>query len=156
MTFEEGSQLLSAFFAGIQKIQLTNNPLQTTTEVSTNDTFPVTGNIGVTLPTPLPVSPAGTFTVNANINYTNVFKEASASLNFPSIAAAGHQDLTIAVTGAAVGDYVALALPAAPTAGLIYQAWVSATNTVTVRATNITADAIDPGAITVGVVVIQV
>lgn len=78
----------------------------------------------------------------------------SASLNFPSISAAGQQDLTITVTGAAVGDEVALALPAAPTAGLIFNAFVSATNTVTVRASNITASPIDPAAATFGVIVI--
>lgn len=69
---------------------------------------------------------------------------AVASLDFPSIAAAASADLTIAVAGASVGDAVSLGLPAAPTAGIIYQAWVSAIDTVSVRATNITAGAIDP------------
>lgn len=69
---------------------------------------------------------------------------ATAALDFPSIAAAASADLTITVTGAAVNDGVILGLPAAPTAGIVYQAFVSATNTVTVRATNITAAAIDP------------
>jgi hypothetical protein len=79
----------------------------------------------------------------------------SASLNFASIAAAASADLTITVTGAAVGDEVAVGLPAAPTAGIIYQAFVSAANTVTVRATNITADAIDPAAQTFNVAVLK-
>lgn len=78
----------------------------------------------------------------------------SASLNFPSIAAAGQQDLTITVTGAATGDEVIMALPAAPTAGLIFNAFVSAANTVTIRASNITASPIDPAAATFGVIVI--
>lgn len=69
---------------------------------------------------------------------------ATAALDFPSIAAAASADLTITVTGAAVNDSVSLGLPAAPTAGIVYQAFVSAANTVTVRATNITAAAIDP------------
>ena len=69
---------------------------------------------------------------------------ATAALDFGSIAAAASADLTITVTGAAVNHSVTLGLPAAPTAGIIYQGFVSATNTVTVRATNITAAAIDP------------
>jgi hypothetical protein len=77
----------------------------------------------------------------------------SASLNFPSIAAVSQADLTITVTGAAVGNQVVLALPAAPTAGIVFNAFVSAANTVTIRASNITAGAIDPAAATYGVIV---
>lgn len=79
----------------------------------------------------------------------------SASLNFAEIAAAASADLTITVTGAAVGDEVALGLPAAPTAGIIYQAFVSAANTVTVRATNITASPVNPAAQTFSVAVFK-
>lgn len=78
----------------------------------------------------------------------------SASLNFGSIDAAAQDDLTITVTGAAVGDEVALALPAAPAAGIVFNAFVSAANTVTIRASNITATAVDPDAATYGVIVI--
>jgi hypothetical protein len=78
----------------------------------------------------------------------------SASLNFGSIAAASQANLTITVTGAAVGDEVALALPAAPAAGIVFNAFVSAANTVTIRASNITATAVDPDAATYGVIVI--
>lgn len=81
---------------------------------------------------------------------------ASAALDFASIAAAASADLTITVTGAAVNNVVSLGLPAAPTAGLIFQVFVSATNTVTVRATNITAGAIDAASATYSVVVTQV
>lgn len=73
---------------------------------------------------------------------------ASATLNFPSIAAAASADLTIAVTGAEINDEVSVGLPAAPTAGIIFQAFVSAANVVTVRATNITAGAVDPASAT--------
>lgn len=79
---------------------------------------------------------------------------ATASLDFGSIATLAQADLTITVTGAAVGDYVTLALPAAPTAGIVFNAFVSAANTVTVRATNVTAGSIDPAAATYGVLVI--
>ncbi|MGP3914307.1 hypothetical protein [Nonomuraea sp. 10N515B] len=80
---------------------------------------------------------------------------ASASLNFGSIAAAGQLELTIAVTGAAVGDTVALAPPAAVEAGLVWAGRVSAANTVTVRLANITAAAVDPAAATWGVTVFK-
>jgi hypothetical protein len=79
----------------------------------------------------------------------------SASLNFAEIAAAASADLTITVTGAAVNDAVDLGLPAAPAAGLIFQAFVSAANTVTIRATNITASPVDAAAATYAVDVIQ-
>lgn len=79
---------------------------------------------------------------------------ATTSLDFPSIAAAASADLTITVTGAAVNDGVTLGLPAAPTAGIVYQAFVSAVNTVTVRAINITAVAIDPASQTFRVITI--
>lgn len=69
---------------------------------------------------------------------------ATAALDFGSIAAVTSEDLTIAVTGAALGDTVALGLPAAPTAGIVFTGFVSAADTVTVRATNITAGAVDP------------
>lgn len=81
-------------------------------------------------------------------------RSASASLNFPSISAAAQADLAIAVVGAAVGDEVIMALPAAPTAGLIFNAFVSATDVVTIRASNITAAPIDAAAATYGVIVI--
>lgn len=80
---------------------------------------------------------------------------ASASLNFPSVAAAGQAELTITVTGAAVGDAVVLAPPAAPDAGLVWAGRVSAANTVTVRVANITAAPIDPAAATWGAQVIK-
>lgn len=77
------------------------------------------------------------------------------ALDFASIAAAASADLTITLTGAAVGDSVALGLPSAPTAGIIFQAFVSAANTVTVRATNITGSAVDPASATYRVTVSQ-
>ncbi|SOD42323.1 hypothetical protein [Nitrosovibrio sp. Nv4] len=78
---------------------------------------------------------------------------ATAALDFASIAAAASADLTIAVAGAAVGDAVSLGLPAAPTAGLIFQTFVSAAGIVTVRATNITAGAVDAASATYRVTV---
>lgn len=72
---------------------------------------------------------------------------ATASLDFPSIAAgATSSALTITVTGAQVGDEVNVTPPAGLNAGLIPVAWVSATNTVSIRLSNITSGAIDPAA----------
>jgi len=68
---------------------------------------------------------------------------ATAALDFPAINAAASADLTIAVPGAAVGDSVAIGLPAAPAAGLVFFGFVSAANTVTVRAMNITVAPVD-------------
>jgi len=59
---------------------------------------------------------------------------ASATLNFPSVANNSEADLTIAVTGAALGDCVALGVPnGSQSATLIWYAWVSAAGLVTVR-----------------------
>jgi hypothetical protein len=95
---------------------------------------------------------AGSSTSTHAVALANVLFN-SAALDFPSIAAVSSADLTIAVSGAAVGDCVDLALPAAPTAGLIFQAFVSAADTVTVRAMNITAGAVDAASATYGVTV---
>lgn len=80
---------------------------------------------------------------------------ATAALDFASIAAAGSADLTVTVAGAASGDSVSVGLPAAPTAGLIFMGFVSAANTVTVRATNITAGAVDAASATYRATVIK-
>ncbi|MBL8500023.1 MAG: hypothetical protein JNL77_05455 [Nitrosomonas sp.] len=80
---------------------------------------------------------------------------ATAALDFPSINAAASADLTISVPGAAVNDSVSLGLPAAPTAGIMFRAFVSAANTVTVRATNITGSPVDPVSATYRVTVIK-
>jgi len=65
-------------------------------------------------------------------------------LDFPSIAAGASANLTVKMYGARVNMAVSLGQPATPTAGIIYQAYVSANDTVTVKATNITAAAINP------------
>lgn len=58
----------------------------------------------------------------------------TASLDFPSTNATDVADLTITVTGASSGDAVALGLPnSAVTSTATYTAWVSASNTVTIR-----------------------
>lgn len=68
----------------------------------------------------------------------------SGNLDFPSIAAARTQALTVSLPEAAVGDIVSLGLPSNVPVGVIYTGFVSAAGVVTVRATNVTAAAIDP------------
>jgi hypothetical protein len=79
------------------------------------------------------------------------------SLNFPSTAANASSDLTITVNGAADGDAVSLGVPsAAVQTNSNYTAWVSATNTITVRFTNNDGStAKDPGTGTFRVTVIK-
>lgn len=68
----------------------------------------------------------------------------SDTLNFDSISAQDYEDLTIAVAGAEVGNPVVLGLPPAPEPGVAFNAFVSAADTVTVRAYNYTSGPIDP------------
>lgn len=68
----------------------------------------------------------------------------TASITFPALAPAATETETITITGAQVGDSVSLGTPAAPTAGIILQGYVSAANTVTLAATNVTAGTLTP------------
>lgn len=59
----------------------------------------------------------------------------TATLDFGNLAAIGCEDLTITVTGAALGDTVSIGVPNGSVPGTTAQftGWVSATNTVTIR-----------------------
>lgn len=61
-----------------------------------------------------------------------LYLEGQGTLDFPSVTGVGHEDLTITVTGAAVGDPVSLGSPIPPNDS-VYTAFVSDVNTVTVR-----------------------
>lgn len=69
---------------------------------------------------------------------------ASAALDFPSIAAASSAELTITVDEAVVGSQAVATPSGAPEAGLVWSAYVSAANKVTVRVANVTAAAVNP------------
>jgi hypothetical protein len=72
-------------------------------------------------------------------------KTGSATLDFGNTSAQNSADLTITVTGAASGDVVSLGVPnASVNANTCFTAWVSATDTVTVRFNNYSSGAIDP------------
>jgi len=69
----------------------------------------------------------------------------SATLDFPSTLTMLSADLTITVTGASDGDVVSLGVPnAAVNANTSYSAWVSASNTVTVRFNNYSNGTVNP------------
>lgn len=70
----------------------------------------------------------------------------SVSLNFPSVAAGGTQDLNVTMYRAAPGASVAVVLPAGYPAGLTATAVATANDTVRIRVTNGTGAAIDPPA----------
>jgi len=78
---------------------------------------------------------------------TEVIKHISLNspvLNFGSISAQSTSELTVTVTGAEIGDSAYATPSGALTSGCIYSAYVSATNTVTVRVANITSGSLDP------------
>jgi len=70
---------------------------------------------------------------------------ASATLNFGSIATNAYEDLTIALTGVVDGDIIDLGVPvAAQVADAHFFPFVSATDVVTVRCTNVGSGSINP------------
>lgn len=86
------------------------------------------------------------------VGFVNSTLTSTAALNFPLIAAnGGTQDLTVTVTGVRASDpqpVVTIGLPAGLDAGVVFHGFVSADDTVTVRATNTTAGAINPASAT--------
>jgi hypothetical protein len=78
----------------------------------------------------------------------------TATLDFPSVNAQLSADLFITVTGAAVGNPVMLATPAAPDANSALTAFVSAPNTVTVRLHNYSVGAINAASASYTVIVV--
>jgi hypothetical protein len=85
----------------------------------------------------------------------STFLTGSGTLDFSETSAQSSADLTITVTGAAVGDTVALGIPASPPSNSCFTAFVSATNTVTVRFNNYSSGALDPASGTFKVTVIK-
>lgn len=97
-----------------------------------------------------------TFTETSTVYVIPKQLTGSGTIDFTSVSANGELTSNITVTGAADGDKVVLGWTnAAESAGIIYTAHVSATNTVTVKASNITLSPIDPGSGTFKVSVIK-
>ena len=76
------------------------------------------------------------------------------AFDFASIAAGASASTTLTITNATSGDIVLLGFSSAPEAGLIWDSYVSAANTITIRATNVSALAIDPASRNYNVAVI--
>lgn len=100
----------------------------------------LTANSGVVTTT---LSVGTGFILGGGASVTKILS-ATGTLDFGSIASQASEDLTITVTGAAVGNSVFPGLPAAPAAGIVFNTFVSAPNTVTVRAMNYSAAPVDP------------
>ncbi|MFC0773037.1 hypothetical protein [Terrimonas alba] len=86
------------------------------------------------------------FVTSGNTRYTLAKTlTATATLDFSSTAAQSGSNLTITVAGVTDGDAVSLGVPnAAVNDNSSFSAWVSGTNTVTVRFNNYSSTAIDP------------
>jgi hypothetical protein len=93
-------------------------------------------------------SPGGQRGVNASgtIAPTTIYNffSISAALTPGAIAANSSVDVSVTVTGAAVGDPVVVEPYANIAAGLVWTAYVSAANTVKVRIANVTTGSITP------------
>ncbi len=79
----------------------------------------------------------------------------TATLDFGSIAANVSADLTVTLNGARANDIALVGPPAAPDAEITFTAFVSADDTVTVRAANNSAGAVNPASATYRVVVLN-
>jgi hypothetical protein len=73
---------------------------------------------------------------------------ATATLDFPSIGSNSTEQLTMTVTGAAVGDVVSLGPPSTIEAGLVWSGFVSAENTVAIRVHNTSGGSVNPASAT--------
>lgn len=106
----------------------------------------------------LTVTTTGTFsgavTIGGGTAITKVLS-ATATLDFPSIASNDTHSLTMTVTGAVAGNAVFIGVPAALDANLIWQASVTAADTVTIRMHNASGASIDPASGTYRATVFQ-
>lgn len=75
----------------------------------------------------------------------------SLAVDFGAIAAQATADLAFTLFGAQAGRPLSFGCSVAPPAGIVLMAFCAAADTVTVRAANVTAGAIDPGAVTIEV-----
>ncbi|MCB9216837.1 MAG: hypothetical protein H6616_13250 [Ignavibacteria bacterium] len=115
---------------------------------------PQTADIDYTLPTATPNAAAngtdlGTGYMETDNAGTMSWRQSvvvtATNLNFGNVASQTSSDVTVTVTGAAVGDIVNIGVDnAAVAANSCYTAWVSAANTVTIRFNNYSLAAIAP------------
>jgi hypothetical protein len=78
----------------------------------------------------------------------------SISYDFSSVSAHTTSTTTTTISGAATGQKVILGYSSAPESGMVFDAWVSSADTITIRATNTTAASIDPASRTYYILVL--
>ena len=124
-------------------------------------TFTGAGRVGIGTTTPAvtldvvgAIAASGTVTIGGGTAIAKVLS-ATATLDFPSIASNDMHTLTMTVTGAIAGNAVFLGVPAALDANLIWQASVTAADTVTIRMHNASGASIDPASGTYRATVFQ-
>jgi hypothetical protein len=77
------------------------------------------------------------------------------TVDFPSVPAGGVASATVTVAGAEVGDFVVATLRSVATGVVLQSAEVTAADTVTLRAYNPTAAAVDPAPTSVYLVIVK-
>lgn len=101
--------------------------------------------LGASIPFIVPNATATTHALNKGQFDAVLLTAVSATLDFPSTATATSSDLTIAYTGAVLGDIVTLGVPfGSVIVGGCYTAFVSATDVVTVRFNNYSVASLNP------------
>ncbi len=89
-------------------------------------------------------SPTGALTIGGGTPITSVISN-TATLDFGAVAPNTSADLTVTLTGAAIGDTISIGIAdtvissGTNCAAITFFAWVSATNTVKVRCSNVSA-----------------
>ena len=79
----------------------------------------------------------------------------AAAITLANIATSAGQTVTTAITGVVAGDTVCLSFSAIIPDGLIFQAWVSAADTVSIRAYNTTGVTITGASYTANLVIMR-
>lgn len=106
-----------------------------------NSTLPFNANVGLTV--------GGGQLIKKAIIATN-------TVDAPLIGVGANSDIAVTVTGADQLNGAVICTPAvAMEAGIIYNAWISATNTVTVRVLNAGLGAVDPAAVIMRTIVLN-
>jgi hypothetical protein len=106
---------------------------------TTRSNVAIGGTLTVTGATSIGAATATSTTIGATGTALTLVKKGTIAVTLAATAAAAEEDVSLTITGAAVGDIVIMTpLDAAMETGVaIVAAWVSATNTVKVRVSNL-------------------